>query len=128
MAGARALRVLVVDDEADIVDFLRDVLTPEGYEVQAARDGAGAIALVRSSIFDAALLDFELPDMNGVMLHRQIRLLDEDLARSTVFISGRVQSDANLGYYTAQAGGFLAKPLEVREVVKTVRRLVTPGS
>lgn len=121
MAGER---LLVVDDEAEIVDLLRDVLTGEGYEVDAASDAAGALALIREKIYDAALLDFNLPDMDGVMLHRQIRQMDAELAAKTVFMSGLMQSDVNLGYYGAQAGGFLSKPFDIRDVVSSVRRVL----
>lgn len=117
-------RVLVVDDEADIVELLRDVLAGEGFSVDAATDAAGALALVRENIYDVAVLDFNLPDMDGVMLHRQIRQMDEELAERSIFISGLVQSDDNLGYYTSFGGGFLSKPFDVRDVIEAVRGVV----
>ena len=119
MAGER---ILVVDDEAEIVELLREVLSSEGFEVDAAPDAATALERVRETIYDAAILDFNLPDMDGVMLHRQIRQMDEELAAHSVFMSGFVQSDTNLDYYTAQGGGFLAKPFDIRDVVRVVRQ------
>jgi len=116
-------RILVVDDEADIVDLLRDVLVQEGYEVDAASSAQGALEHIREHIYDAALLDFNLPDMDGVMLHRQIRQMDAELAGRTIFMSGLMQSDSNLGYYTAHSGGFLAKPFDVGDVLAAVRGL-----
>lgn len=118
MAGER---ILVVDDEAEIVDMLRDVLSADGFEVDAAPDAATALERIRETIYDVAILDFNLPDMDGVMLHRQIRQMDAELAARTVFMSGFVQSDSNLDYYTAQGGGFLAKPFDIRDVVRAVR-------
>src|SRR5512136_1546913 len=107
-------RILVVDDEADIVDLLRDVLVSEGFEVDAASNAENALGLIRANIYDAALLDFNLPDMDGVMLHRQIRQMDEELAMRCIFMSGLVQSDSNLGYYASFSGGFLSKPFDIR--------------
>ncbi|HZN55114.1 MAG TPA: response regulator [Candidatus Polarisedimenticolaceae bacterium] len=121
MAGER---ILVVDDEPEIVELLRDVLTAEGYTVDAAPDAAAALALIRETIYDAALLDFNLPDMDGVMLHRQIRQMDSELAARAIFMSGLMQSDANLGYYMSQSGGFLAKPFDIRDVLAQVRALL----
>ncbi|HEX6852680.1 MAG TPA: response regulator [Candidatus Polarisedimenticolaceae bacterium] len=118
MAGER---ILVVDDEAEIVEMLRDVLSAEGFEVDAAPDAATALERIRETIYDAAILDFNLPDMDGVMLHRQIRQMDAELAGRTVFMSGFVQSDSNLDYYSAQGGGFLAKPFDIRDVVRCIR-------
>lgn len=125
MAGER---ILVVDDESHIVDMLRDLLVAEGYEVDAALDAGGALDLIRENIYDVALVDFNLPDMDGVMLHRQMRQMDAELANRTVFMSGYVQSDTNLDYYTAQGGGFLAKPFDIREVTRAVRDALGSGA
>jgi DNA-binding response OmpR family regulator len=121
MAGER---ILVVDDESEIVELLRDVLTAEGYTVDAAPDAETALKLIRANIYDAALLDFNLPDMDGVMLHRQIRQMDEELASRAIFMSGLLQSDANLGYYMSQSGGFLAKPFDIRDVLTQIHQML----
>lgn len=117
-------RLLIVDDEVDIVDLLRDVLTSEGYVVDAAPSAEDALRLIHENIYDAAILDFNLPDMDGVMLHRQIRQKDPDLANRSIFMSGLVQSDTNLGYYAAQGAGFLSKPFDIEDVLAAVRSLV----
>jgi DNA-binding response OmpR family regulator len=118
MAGER---ILVVDDEVEIVELLRDVLAAEGYVVDAAPDANASLQLIRDNIYDLALLDFNLPDMNGVMLHHQIRQMDAELAARTIFMSGLLQSDGNLGYYMSQSGGFIAKPFDIRDVLRQVR-------
>jgi len=117
-------RLLIVDDEVDIVDLLRDVLTSEGYVVDAAPSAEEALRMIHENIYDAAILDFNLPDMDGVMLHRQIRQKDPDLANRSIFMSGLVQSDTNLGYYAAQGAGFLSKPFDIEDVLAAVRSLV----
>jgi DNA-binding response OmpR family regulator len=119
-----AKRILVVDDEETIVELLTTILTDQGFEVDFALDAAGALEKVRESIFDAAILDFNLPDMNGVMLHREIRQMDEELAGNTLFTSGVEQSEKNLDYYTSYGKGFLSKPFEVREVLSAVNSLL----
>jgi DNA-binding response OmpR family regulator len=125
MAGER---ILVVDDEVDIVELLRDVLGADGYIVDVAPDAATALRLIRENIYDVALLDFNLPDMNGVMLHHQIRQMDAELAAGTIFMSGFLQSDDNLGYYIAQSGGFLAKPFDIGDVLRQVRSVLGESS
>jgi two-component system NtrC family sensor kinase len=117
-------RILVVDDEARIVELLREVLVGQGYEVDSAADAQGALDLIRENIYDAAFLDFNLPDMDGVMLHHEIRQMDPELGSRTIFMSGLVQSEDNLGYYAAYGSGFLPKPFEVRDVLSAVRRVV----
>ena len=117
-------RILIVDDESQIVDLLKEYLRGAGFEVDAAGDAAGALELIRNQIFDAAVVDFNLPDMNGVMLHRQIRQMDPELANRTIFMSGFLQADTNIDYYTAFGGGFLAKPFDVRDVVDAIRSVL----
>lgn len=125
-------RILVVDDEHEILKLLRDLLEEQGYVVDCAEHAQGAIALVNDNIYDAAILDFNLPDMNGVMLHRRLRQMDVELAANTLFASGIVQSDSNLDYYAAYGRGFLAKPFDVAEVLHALndlwRRSDGPGS
>lgn len=113
-------RILVVDDEAPIVDLLREILTTRGYAVDSAGDAEAALDLVREHIFDAAILDFDLPDMNGVMLHRLIRQMDEELSEHTLFVSGMDQSDQDLNYYEAFGKGFLPKPFQVADVLRSL--------
>jgi CheY-like chemotaxis protein len=120
-------RILVVDDEREIVDLLVELLTARGFEVRAAADAAGALALVRQHIFDAAILDFNLPDMDGVMLHREIRQMDEELAEKTLFTSGLVQSEKNMGYYAAYGMGFLSKPFDVQQLLDSLHGLWEPS-
>ena len=65
-------RILVVDDEADIVQMLQDLFTMKGYQVLAATGGKQALALC-SQKPDLILLDVNMPDMDGFTLCRQIR-------------------------------------------------------
>lgn len=118
-----AKRILVVDDEPPIVELLSEILGGQGYEVDAAGDAAEALRLVRASIYDAAIIDFNLPDMDGVMLHRQIRQMDAELANATLFTSGLVQSENNLGYYHEFGMGFLSKPFDVQEMIDAMGAL-----
>lgn len=119
-------RILVVDDDPAIRDLLRDVLQGAGYAVDAAPDAQSALDLVRETIYAAALFDFDLPDMDGVMLHRKIREMDPELASATIFMSGMVQRDEHIEYYHSASGGFLAKPFDARRVVTEIGRLAGP--
>lgn len=119
-----ALRILIVDDEPDIVDLLGEILESSGFEVASALDAKTALEQVKEQIFDAAIVDFNLPDMNGVMLHRRIRQMDEELAQKTLFTSGQVQSDQDLDYYMVYGGGFLSKPFEVEQVLSALDKAI----
>jgi len=117
-------RILVVDDEESVRDLLRDALVETGWVVDTAGTGAEALQLIRDNLYDAAVLDFALPDTNGVMLHRDIRQMDPELAQRTLFISGVAQSDQRLDYFGADGLGFLSKPFNVLEVVTRLQKIV----
>ena len=119
-----AIRILIVDDEPDIVDLLSEILTASGFEVAGALNASDALEQVKAQIFDAAIVDFNLPDMNGVMLHRQIRQMDEELAQRTLFTSGQMQTDQDLDYYMVYGGGFLSKPFEVEQVLSALKKTI----
>jgi two-component system alkaline phosphatase synthesis response regulator PhoP len=116
-------RVLVVDDEQRIREMLRDALSEAGWEVDTAPDSAEALQRIKENLYDAAVLDFALPDMDGVQLHSEIRRLDAELADHTIFISGVGQSEERLRYFESDAGGFLAKPFEVEELVGELEKV-----
>ena len=117
-------RILVVDDEAPIVSLLQSTLSEAGFEVDGAQNAADALSLVKDNLYDVAIVDFVLPDMNGVMLHSKIRQMDQDLGQRTIFISGVAQTEGDLSYYTQTAGGFLQKPFDTNDVVACVRKLL----
>lgn len=117
-------RILLVDDEVSIIDLLRDALTDAGYEVDTAVDARSALDLVRENLYDVAILDFALPDMNGVMLHHELRRMDSELAERTLFISGRTQSDDDMRYFSSVASGFLSKPFEVADVLRELAKML----
>jgi two-component system chemotaxis response regulator CheY len=120
-------RILVVDDEPQVLSLLASVLSAEGYIVDGAPDAASALAQVRGQIYDGAILDFNLPDLDGVQLHREIRQVDPELANRTLFASGFVQSDGRLEYYATEGSGFVAKPFDPQQVITAVEQLVGPS-
>jgi two-component system cell cycle sensor histidine kinase/response regulator CckA len=116
-------RILVVDDEAPIRHLAEEAIVRSGWEVDTVPDSTTALQLVRERLYDAAVLDFALPDMDGVRLHSEIRRIDPVLAERTLFISGLDQSNEQLRYF-ADVGGFLPKPFGVRELIARLRDLV----
>lgn len=123
-----AKRVLAVDDEPDVLDLIREGLEAEGFEVETVGTATGALDLVKNQVFDAAVLDFCLPDTNGVVLHSRIRRMDPELAASTLFISGASDAAGTIANYQYESSGFLPKPFEVADLVREVRRLLgEPG-
>jgi DNA-binding response OmpR family regulator len=76
---ARAGRVLVIDDEAAIRETLQLLLEEDGYEVMNAQDGEEGLSMLDSQVVDLVLLDFQLPDRNGLEILQEIRERDQEM-------------------------------------------------
>jgi DNA-binding response OmpR family regulator len=112
-------RVLVVDDDPDILDALSEILEVEGYEVQRARNGREALQRLEHGPPDLVLLDLMMPVMDGWEFARS---LDPD-ARPPIIV---LSADRNVSVKAQEIGalGWLAKPFELSELLAVVRRAI----
>ncbi len=110
--------VLIVDDEVDACENLRDILVDVGYRVGIARNGPEAIEQVAKSAFDIALLDLKMPGMDGVSVYRQIKRLSPE----TVAIVISAFSGSDLAELAVEEGAtqVVAKPVEVPQLLTAI--------
>jgi len=118
----RSARVLVVDDDVDTCENLRDILMDCGYSVTVAHSGEEALPLVRREAFDVALLDFKMPGMDGLMLYREIR----KLRAGTVAVIVSAYAGGNTTDQAVQAGAWriLNKPVDFGELMPLIETAV----
>src|SRR3990172_4763688 len=114
-------RILIIEDEDKILQFLQRGLTYEGYRVEMAADGAAGLALARAEAPDLVILDWMLPGMDGLEVCRRLRAGGPTpilmlTARESV-------SDRVLGL-DAGADDYLVKPFEFDELLARVRALL----
>jgi two-component system NtrC family sensor kinase len=123
--GGAPLRILVLDDEASIRDFLARILRRNGYEPIAAIDGASALEIVRSNPPRAILCDHRMAGMTGIAFHEAVAAIDASLARRFAFMSGDVLN-AELHEFAVSRGiVLLAKPFDIETVGRTVAQIAT---
>lgn len=117
-------RVLLVDDDADILDELAHQLREEGYEVEAARSGQEAQRRLRTgtSLPDLILLDLRMPDVNGWQF-RDAQLEDPQLATIPVVLLS-ADGDVKRAAEELAATAWVAKPFELDHLLETVKGLV----
>jgi len=111
-AAGRRLKVLIVDDNADLVEMLSIVVAASGHEVERAHDGAGAIAKALSWRPDVVLLDVGMPDMSGIEVARQLRRHPETLGTRLVALTGWGQPEDRRRTREAGFDHHLTKPAE----------------
>ena len=120
-----ASRILVVDDEATITDFVGYALKTEGYAVDIAKNGEDALTLASQTDYDLYILDIMLPGIDGYELCRRLR---SNTSAPVLFLSARdTELDKVVGL---EIGGddYLSKPFGVRELVARVRALLRRGA
>ncbi|MEG1513171.1 MAG: response regulator transcription factor [Raoultibacter sp.] len=118
-------RILLVDDEPSITEFVSYAMKKEGFTADVAGDGEKALELISRNPYDLFILDIMLPGMDGYELCRRIRAKS---SAPVLFLSARdTELDKVVGL---EIGGddYLAKPFGVRELLARVRALLRRGS
>lgn len=117
--GSGAQSILVVDDEVDACENLRDILSDLGYRVAIARSGAEAVEQVARCPYDIALLDLKMPGMDGVTAYRQIKQLRPE----TVAIVVSAFSGSELAERAVEEGAarVVAKPVDVPQLLTAIQ-------
>ena len=113
------IRILVVDDEPDNCDYLKLVLTKEGYEVDTLTDPTKAVEHLKASDFHLVVLDMMMPQMSGTDLLDQIRKVDTDVA--VVVATGHPSVETAVASLRGQASDYVRKPIEPALFLSTIR-------
>jgi DNA-binding response OmpR family regulator len=113
--------VLVVEDETDLNNLVRDQLVAEGHAVDQAFNGAEAIAAVEKQVPDLVLLDWMLPDLDGLAVCRRLR---QDHVMPIIMLTARGEEiDRVLGLEVG-ADDYVTKPFSMRELLARVRAVL----
>lgn len=115
-------RLLVVDDEPEIVELLRSMLEGAGYDVASAESGEVALALLAEARFDAIVSDLRMPDIDGAGLWRAVRERHPELARRIVFVTGDTLSPGARAFLDESHCASLEKPFAKPELLQAVQR------
>ena len=120
--GSPMRRVLVVDDEASIVDAVATALRYEGFEVLEALGGRAGLALAQSEQPDLIVLDVMLPDVDGFEVARRVRA--DGLAIPILFLTARDALDDKVEGFSSGADDYVTKPFSLAEIVMRVRAIL----
>ena len=113
-------RVLVVDDEDDIRELLALVLRKKGYDVSSIGDPRAALDLAATVAFDAALLDWSMPVMDGGELCSRLRELPGMRETPILIVTAHTDGETRARATAAGASGFLGKPFSLTHLAEVV--------
>jgi DNA-binding response OmpR family regulator len=120
-------KIVIIEDEPDILEVLSYNLKREGYEVHTANDGIRGLALVRQQVPDLVLLDLMLPGMDGVEICSSIKKEPATQGTLIVMVTAKgEESDIVLGLGVG-ADDYISKPFSPRELVARVKAVLRRG-
>jgi two-component system NtrC family sensor kinase len=122
-SGATA-RILVVDDEASIVDILYDVLRLDGHQIETALNGRLALRKLQQQPFDVVISDLRMPGMSGQELFEQMKEMNSALLSRIIFTTGDVASQDTQGFLEKSGSPYLQKPFDLNEVRRLVQEML----
>jgi DNA-binding response OmpR family regulator len=120
------MRILIIEDQPDILQNIADYLELKGYLVDCAYDGLGGLHLAITQTFDLIILDLMLPGMDGITLCQRLRQ-DARLQTPIIMLTARDSVDDKLTGFRAGADDYLVKPFSLPELHARVEAVLRRG-
>jgi DNA-binding response OmpR family regulator len=116
------MKILIVDDEPDLLEELRETLKQERYEVDTAADGEAALDKVFDGVYDLVLLDIMLPKIDGLEVLKEIR--KGDIATPVLMLTAKGSVEDKITGLDHGADDYLPKPFDMSELMARIRSLL----
>ena len=118
------IKILLVDDETDVLDFMKYNLEKEGFWVYTARNGAEGIQLAKKVHPHLIILDLMMPKMDGIETCRQLRSLPEFKTTLITFLTARDEDYSQIAGFEVGADDYITKPIKPRVFISRIRALM----
>jgi len=113
--------ILCIEDEPEMIDLIRLILTRRGFEVKGANGGKEGLDLIRKEKPDLVLLDLMMPDMDGWEVYQQMKADEATRSIPVIVVTAKAQSiDKVLGLHIAKVDDYIAKPFSPQELLSSV--------
>lgn len=119
---AAKLKIMVVDDDKDVCEYLRQLLTEEGFKVKATTDSTQVIGFLKKDRYHLILLDLKMPKLGGLELMRQIRKMDSDII--VIILTAYPSVESAVETMKQDAFDYLQKPFKVEELREVITNAV----
>ena len=118
-------RILVVDDEPIVQQFLTEILSEEGHRVDIIDNGNDALERLGSEDYDAILLDIKLPGMSGIDLYEHMQRSIKSLSKRVIFITGDVMNGNTTTFLSRTRASYITKPFDTEQLKKDIDRILS---
>ena len=117
------LKILVVDDDLDIIEILKYNLNKSGYLVKSAKNGIEAIKRAKKFMPNIILMDVMMPEMSGIEACSEIKQIDELSEIMIIFLSARSEDYTQISAYDAGADDYISKPIKPKILLKKISNI-----
>ncbi|PPL04402.1 response regulator transcription factor [Parapedobacter indicus] len=117
-------KILVVDDEPDIVELIAYNLKREGYQVHTASNGQEAVTTAKKIMPDLIILDVMMPKMDGIEACRIMRAMPEFKSTFMVFLTARSEEYSEIAGFNVGADDYIAKPIKPRALLSRINAIL----
>jgi two-component system alkaline phosphatase synthesis response regulator PhoP len=117
-------KILIVDDEPDILELIEYNLNKEGYQVFTANNGQEAVAEAKKVLPDLIILDVMMPKMDGIEACRIMRTMPEFKTTFMVFLTARSEEYSEIAGFNVGADDYIAKPIKPRALISRINAIL----
>lgn len=118
------IKILIADDEPDILEFLQYNLEKEGYEIQIAENGREAIKVAKEMNPHLILLDIMMPELDGIETCRELRNMTEFKNTLIAFLTARNEDYSQIAGFDVGADDYITKPIKPRVLISRIKALL----
>lgn len=119
MSPQKKIKILLVDDEVDFLNTISDRLALKGFDVVAASNGRDAVASAEKDLFDVAIVDFQMPEMDGVHVVKLLKERHKYL--EIIMLTGHATIDSAVECTKLGAFKYLEKPYDFEKLVNVIK-------
>jgi len=125
-ADNRSTKVVVVEDDPEMINLVKLILKKEGFDVTGAMGGRDGLEAIEKTRPDLVLLDLMMPDIDGWEVYQAMKASDYMKAIPVIIITAKAQSiDKVLGLHIAKVDDYITKPFSPGELVASVRKVLS---
>ena len=117
-------KILIVDDEPDILELIEYNLKKEGYQVYTASNGQEGVALAKKVLPDLIILDVMMPKMDGIEACRLMRSMPEFKNTFVIFLTARSEEYSEIAGFNVGADDYIAKPIKPRSLISRINAIL----
>jgi two-component system response regulator VicR len=119
-------RLVYIEDEQEMIDLVRLILTRKGFDVIGANGGREGIDTVRKEKPDLVLLDLMMPDLDGWEVYQQMKADESTHSIPVIVVTAKAQSiDKVLGLHIAKVEDYISKPFSPQELIDSVEKVLS---